>query len=81
MHQRTAQQAAPLLASRHLPKPPLPQRAGTHLLQHLVCPDDLRVAKILMAIDADAGVETGQNHFQTGHLIHVLTLKVMGHHP
>ena len=42
---------------------------------------DLRVAKILMAIDPDAGIETGQDHLEAGHLVHILMLKIMGHHP
>jgi hypothetical protein len=34
-----------------------------------------------MAIDSDAGVETGQDYLEASDLVHILMLKIMGHHP
>ena len=58
VHLRAAEEASPLLAGRHRSKPSILQQASTHLFQHIVCPSELRIAEILMAINSNAGIKT-----------------------
>ena len=56
MHQRTAQEAAPLLAGRHLRKSSVGQETDTKLLHHGMGTSNLSKAKVLMPLDADARI-------------------------